>query len=110
MVDRDERGALVRQPELVLVGVQPVPRSDRGDRVVVLVEDVVGALAVTRAGVALALPPGEDGLALVALDAEVEGLVAALWSLEPDRPSLVVDDLRALGAGRRGGALGATKT
>ena len=58
---------------------------------------------VAGAGVALTLPPGEDALALVALDAEVARLVGQVDREEEVRLTLVVDDLGTLLTGRAGG-------
>src|ERR1700753_812122 len=75
------------------------PPSEVRAAVLVVLVDRVGPLA--EAAKAGALPPGEDGLAVVGLGAEVGGLLAGRNRMEPDDVAVLVEDLGAVGVGRR---------
>ena len=92
-VGRSARGQL----ELVVVAHVAVAGSDARDLPVVAVEDhvVAHAVAVSRA----ALPPREDRLPSVVLDAEAGHGVMGRGRAEPHDVPPVVDDLRAVLAG-----------
>ena len=74
----------------------PLPALDRGDLLVVAVEDHALAAAVARVGVPL--PPGEYGLALQLLDAEVgdEGVLRDRERVEPHEVALRIEDHRTV--------------
>jgi hypothetical protein len=76
--------------------VQPIARLDCGDLLVVAVED--HALAAAVAGIGIALPPGEDGLTLQLLNAEVSNQRVPRdreW-IEPHEAALRIENHRAV--------------
>ena len=101
-VDGEQRVALGREAELVdvhrvaVAGVHDVQRAVAG------VGDHALAEAVGGHG-HRALPPGQDRLARVVLDAQVAGDLGKLELVEPDHVALAVDDHRAARAHRREG-------
>ncbi len=108
VIGRDQSGVPGRDEKLVEVGRVPVARPDRGDLLVTVVVDVVGAAGAVRAGLnrwaswppweALGpggLEPGEDRLAQVGLGAEVGGNFPGGEPVEPDHLAGGGDDLRA---------------
>jgi hypothetical protein len=103
VVGGDQRRAAVGEPELMLVGIEPVARRDGGDLLVVLVEDHVLAGAVPGAARALADVEGQDRLAAVLLDPEVGRLVGQIDREKVEWLPLVVDDLGALLSRSAGG-------
>ena len=107
-IGRDQRGVPGRDEELVEVGRVPVARPDRGDLLVTVVVDVVGAAGTVRADLGLpgplgrlgprwpaGLEPGQDRLAQVGLSAEVGGNFPGGQPVEPDHLPGGGDDLRA---------------
>ena len=102
VVGVDQRRSVRGEPEVVQVLCVAVARADGGEAAVGGVVD--DPLAAAEAARLLALPPGEDGLALVALHLEVVGLEIARHRVEPDQPAGRVQDHRptlALGPLRR---------
>src|SRR5262249_42631570 len=102
----DQRGVLRRDEKLVEAGRGPVARPDRGDPLITVVVDVVGAAWPVRARVPRAswrpggplppgLEPGEHRLAPIGLRAEVGGNVPGRQPVEPDHLPGGGDDLRA---------------
>src|ERR1700753_2098871 len=81
------------------IGRRAVARLHGRDLLVLVVVDVVGAFG--EAAEAGALPPGEDGLPVIGLGAEVGGLLPGRDRMEPDDVAVLVEDLRAVGVGRR---------
>ena len=102
VVGVDQRRSVRGEPEVVQVLGVAVARADAHEGAVGGVVD--DSLAPAEAACLLALPPGEDGLALVALHLEVVGLEIARHRVEPDQPAGRVQDHRptlALGPLRR---------
>src|SRR6202012_5983692 len=98
-VGEDQRRVLRRDQELMAIGRKAFARLHGRDLLVLVVVDVVGAFReATEAG---ALPPGEDGLAVIGLGAEVGGLLAGRDLVEPNDVAVLVEDLGAVGVGRR---------
>src|SRR5215210_4229563 len=97
-VDRDQRGILGRNHELVVIPLVAVAGSHSLYLPVGMVTDHILALSV--AGV-VSLPPGQHLLPLIRLDFEVEGVgPGILQGMEPHRLSAGVDDQRrVLGGG-----------
>ena len=91
LVGEHDRGVARRDRELVQVERVAVAGAHGRHLAVVLVVDLADAVAV--ADEQPALPPGQHGLALVGLHAEVGGDLAGR-RLEPDEVAAVVDDHR----------------
>jgi hypothetical protein len=92
-VDRHQRDAAWQDPELVDVAGEAVAGADDLDQPVGGIEDVVAAGEPDASHADAALPPGQDGPALVALHLEV-GDAGGRQGLEPDDLPAVVEDHR----------------
>src|SRR5947209_12729575 len=91
-VGRDKRRPARSEAELVQVGYQSVRRADSCDSVVRGIHNDVLSNAFTRGQISL--PPGEDWLSSVLLNADIRRHVGGLERVEPDQPPVGPEDHR----------------
>ena len=76
------------------IGVIPIADNYGRNYLILSIEDVVDGLSDGLSSDACGLRPGQHRLASVLLNAEIGGRLAIGYRVEPDRPTLVIHDLR----------------